>query len=102
MDLQSLVATLACVGLGLHAGAQLAEAGLLVPFWRSLAPRDFLDWYERFGGLTFRFFSPLASSAALLTIGAAERSDPGDVSGLLQARERQLRGWVHRGGKRRP
>ena len=44
--LASLVSVLGVVLLGVTAGAMLAEAAVLVPYWRSLAPVDFFDWYS--------------------------------------------------------
>lgn len=57
--------------LGLAAGALLAEAAVLVPYWRSLEPAAFLEWYAAHAGLLFRFFAPLKIIAAVLALVAA-------------------------------
>ena len=62
---------LAAVALGLMAGALVAEGALLVPFWRSLSPGEFLSWYKRHAALLQGFFGPLEVAAAVLTMGAA-------------------------------
>jgi hypothetical protein len=67
-DASALVATIA---LGLMAGALVAEGALLVPFWRSLQPADFLAWYKQHATLLQGFFGPLEVAAAVLTAVAA-------------------------------
>lgn len=57
--------------LGIAAGALLAEATVLVPFWRALAPRSFLAWYRDNATILMRFFAPLEIVAALLALAAA-------------------------------
>ncbi|MEM7409672.1 MAG: hypothetical protein AAF430_05535 [Myxococcota bacterium] len=52
--------------LGIAAGALIAEGAILVPFWRGLAPRDFLDWYAKHADLLLRFFGPLEVAAVLM------------------------------------
>jgi hypothetical protein len=64
-------ALLAVVALGLTAGALLVEGAILVPFWRSLQPASFLDWYKEHAVLLQKFFGPLEVAAAVLTIAAA-------------------------------
>ena len=67
----SVSAFLATIALGLMAGALVAEGALLVPFWRSLQPRDFLAWYKQHAALLQGFFGPLEVAAAVLTSSAA-------------------------------
>lgn len=57
--------------LGLAAGALLAEAAILVPWWRSLEPAAFLAWYADHAHALFLFFAPLEIGAALLAVAAA-------------------------------
>lgn len=64
-------ALLAAIALGLMTGALLAEGALLVPFWRSLQPADFLAWYRKYAALLQGFFGPLEIAAAALTLAAA-------------------------------
>ena len=65
---------LAAGGLGLSAGALLAEGGVLVPAWRSMAPDDFLSWYRHNAGLLLRFFGPLEIVPAIVVVLAAALS----------------------------
>ena len=65
------ITVLAAVGLGLSAGALLAEGAVLVPFWRSLEPEEFLRWYRHHASLLLRFFGPLEVVPALLVVVAA-------------------------------
>jgi hypothetical protein len=57
--------------LGLSAGALLAEAAVLVPFWRSLPPDAFLAWYAEHAALLFGFFAPLEIASVILSLAAA-------------------------------
>lgn len=59
------------MGMGLAAGALLAEGGLLVPFWQSMEPSAFLVWYERYASLLMGFFTPLEVIPTLLILFAA-------------------------------
>jgi hypothetical protein len=61
----------AAVVLGLAAGAMLAEAALLVPWWRSLAPEAFFAWYAANAARLFAFFGPLEGGGAVAAIAAA-------------------------------
>jgi hypothetical protein len=70
-SLVRILGLLAALGLGLSAGAMLAEAAVLVPYWRSLPPEEFLRWYERNADRLMRFFGPLEVVAALLALAAA-------------------------------
>src|SRR5690348_5440141 len=87
----STLIVLAVVGLGLSAGAVLAEAAILIPFWRSLQPESFLALYRQHATLLVWFFGPLEVIAAALIMLAAlvgsfagERSSgPFMVSALL-------------------
>ena len=56
--------------LGTSAGALLAEATVLVPYWRSLEPQAFRDWYEANGALLLRFFGPLEIVALAVPLAA--------------------------------
>ena len=67
----SILVPAAAGALGLTAGALLAEAAVLVPFWRSLEPAHFLEWYSANAGLLFRFFAPLEITATAIAVTAA-------------------------------
>ena len=64
-------ALLATLALGLTAGALLAEGGVLIPWWRTLAPEAFLAWYAANTSRLFWFFGPLETVSAVLVIVAA-------------------------------
>ena len=52
--------------LGCFFGAQLCEAMLLVPYWKSMDPSDFKKYYNKQGGKIHSFFSPLTILAFLI------------------------------------
>ena len=62
---------IAVVALGLSAGAMLAEATLLVPYWRSLPAGDFLGWFAANEPRLTAFYGPLEIAAAVLALAAA-------------------------------
>jgi hypothetical protein len=64
----------AVAALGIFAGAMLTEGGVLVPYWRSLAPDEFLRWYGANGDRLLAFFSPVTTAAAVLAVAAAGAS----------------------------
>ncbi len=61
---------LAALALGLSAGALLAEARVLVPFWRSQEPAAFLGWYRENAARLLRFFGPLEAASGVLVFAA--------------------------------
>lgn len=65
------IGALAVASLGLSAGALLAEACVLVPFWRSEPPEQFLSWYRRHAGLLLRFFGSLEAASGLFVAAAS-------------------------------
>jgi Domain of unknown function (DUF1772) len=66
-----LLRYLSAASLGVFAGAMLTEGGVLVPFWRALAPEDFLRWYAANAGRLLAFFSPVTAVSAVLALLAA-------------------------------
>ena len=66
-----IVRGLAAGALGVFAGAMLTEAGVLVPYWRSLAPPAFHAWYRANGARLVRFFGPLTWLAGVSALAAA-------------------------------
>lgn len=72
--LRDLLLGLAVAVLGVYAGAMLTEGFVLVPYWRSLAPVDFLAWYAANDRRLLDFFSPVTSLAALVPLAAAALS----------------------------
>jgi hypothetical protein len=70
-QLASLVSILGVLLLGVTAGAMLAEAAILVPYWRSLAPADFFDWYAANASLLVDFYSPLEIASTVVALVCA-------------------------------
>jgi hypothetical protein len=68
--LVSTAALLAALALGLAAGAVLAEAGVLVPFWRAQTPEAFLAWYRENAARLLKFFGPLEAASGVLVAAA--------------------------------
>ena len=79
--LASVVGILAVASLGLSAGALLAEAGVLVPFWRAQAPEAFLAWYREHASRLLGFFGPLEAASGFLVIAAVAMTWLGGYAG---------------------
>lgn len=62
---------LAAGSVGLFAGGMLAEAGILVPYWRSLEAGAFHAWYRANASRLVGFFGPLTWLAGLSSLGSA-------------------------------
>jgi hypothetical protein len=62
---------LSAASLGLFAGGMLTEGCVLVSYWRSLAPADFLAWYAVNDRRLVGFFGPLTSASVLFAVAAA-------------------------------
>ncbi len=54
--------------LGLTAGAMLTEAVIIVPFWLSLSPTEFFDWYAKNQAALVHYYSPLEIWSMILTV----------------------------------
>lgn len=65
MDILILITTAV---LGIFLGAQIAEALLIVPYWKSLTANQFYTFYKRYGDDIHRFFAPLTIGATILPI----------------------------------
>ena len=65
MDILILITTAV---LGIFLGAQIAEALLIVPYWKSLTAEQFYAFYKRYGHDLHRFFAPLTIAATILPI----------------------------------
>jgi len=57
--------------LGLLVGSLLTEAMILVPYWRTMDPAQFLKLHGTLGPKLFRYFAPLTILATTLPIVAA-------------------------------
>jgi hypothetical protein len=64
----------AAASLGIYAGAMLTEGGVLVPYWRSLAPAEFLRWYAANAQRLLAFYGPVTSISGILTLLSAVAS----------------------------
>ena len=54
--------------LGIFIGAQLTEAILFVPYWKSLHPNDFFELHKTYGKKIHAFFAPLTIAATLFPL----------------------------------
>ena len=57
--------------LGVFAGAMLTEAGVLVPYWRSLDADSFHAWYSANAARLLRFFGSVTWLAGVSALGWA-------------------------------
>jgi len=69
--MRGVLNVLAAALLGISLGAMLAAGVLLVPFWRELAPADFLVWFGANARRMYAFFTPLQLGGAVLATTAA-------------------------------
>ena len=87
--MSALLRLLCVASAGVFAGAMLTEGFVLVPYWRALAPADFLSWYAANDQRLFGFFAPLTAAAALIAVVAALASfwegHPGRWAGVVAA-----------------
>ena len=67
----SFLSTFGVLLIGVTAGAMLAEAAILVPYWQSLPPADFFDWYAANASLLVDFYSPLEIASAVVALVCA-------------------------------
>ncbi|MEL7146313.1 MAG: hypothetical protein AAFO69_08090 [Bacteroidota bacterium] len=68
---QFLLLLLSCGTLGIFLGAQIAEAVLLVPYWKALSAESFFDLHQTYGKKIHRFFAPLTIAATLCPLVTA-------------------------------
>ena len=54
--------------LGIFLGAQITEGVLLVPYWKSLAPKGFFELHRTYGKKIHRFFAPLTIAATIVPL----------------------------------
>lgn len=59
------------LALGLLVGSLLAEAMILVPYWRSMEPKEFLSLHSTLGPRLFLYFAPLTILATIFPVLAA-------------------------------
>lgn len=51
--------------LGMFFGTQLAEAALIVPYWKALSSDGFFDFYITYGDGLHQFYAPLTLAATI-------------------------------------
>lgn len=54
--------------LGVFLGTQICEAILFVPYWKTLAPKDFFELHKTYGPKIYKFFAPLTIAATLIPL----------------------------------
>jgi len=57
--------------LGLLVGSLLTEAMILVPYWRTMEPKEFLSLHSTLGPRLFMYFAPLTILATILPVLSA-------------------------------
>ncbi len=61
---------LAVTASGLLAGALVTEACVLVPYWKTMSPDEFLRLHPTLAPLLFRFYAPLTIAGTMLPLAA--------------------------------
>ncbi len=54
--------------LGVFLGTQLAEAVLIVPYWKNMSADDFFAFYKLYGERLHQFYAPLTIASTILPI----------------------------------
>lgn len=54
--------------LGIFLGAQLAEAVLIVPYWKTLSSDSFFELHQTYGHRLYQFYAPLTIAATIFPI----------------------------------
>lgn len=54
--------------LGIFLGAQIAEAVLFVPYWKTLSADDFFELHKTYGKKIYQFFAPLTIISTVLPL----------------------------------
>lgn len=49
-------------------GSQITEGALFVPYWKSMSPEEFHEYYNEYGPMIGRFYTVLTIIAALIPI----------------------------------
>lgn len=63
--------SLTALVLGLFTGSLLTEGVILIPYWRSMEPKVFLNLHGSLGPQLYKYFAPLTIAAILFPIIAA-------------------------------
>ena len=63
-----ILIALSTLVLGIFLGAQIAEAVLLVPYWKALAPKDFFELHQTYGKKIHQFYAPLTIAATIVPL----------------------------------
>lgn len=66
--METLLYLLSTAVLGIFLGAQICEAVLFVPYWKSLAPQEFFDLHKSYGKQIYKFFAPLTIVATVIPL----------------------------------
>jgi hypothetical protein len=64
-----ILTVLSSAVLGVFLGAQITEGVLFVPYWKSLAAKDFFELHKVFANKIYQFFAPLTIAATLIPLG---------------------------------
>ncbi len=54
--------------LGIFLGTQLAEAMLIVPYWKGMSTEEFFAFYKIYGKKLHQFYSPITIAATILPV----------------------------------
>ncbi len=67
-DVLPALELITAVSTGVLVGALLTEANVLVPYWRRMPPKDFLDLHHTMAPSLFRFFAPITIAGTVLPV----------------------------------
>lgn len=72
--------------LGIFLGSQITEGVLFVPYWKTLAPKDFFELHKTYGPKIYQFYAPITIAATiipLVTVGYGLYIGMSDLTYLL-------------------
>lgn len=65
---QKILLLLSTCTLGIFLGTQLAEAALIVPYWKELSSDSFFELHKTYGAKLYQFYAPLTIASTILPI----------------------------------
>ena len=69
--------------LGMFLGTQICEGFLFVPYWKSMKPKDFFEFYKAFGRKIHQFYEPLTIVATIIPVLAAMYAVTNNINGFI-------------------
>ncbi len=69
--------------LGIFLGAQICEAVLFVPYWKTMSPKEFFELHKSYGKKIYQFFAPLTIAATFVPVLTATYAVTNNIEGYI-------------------